>query len=101
MIVAVITIVVHDINKMVTMGLGFLMFLTPVVYAPTLQNAVVQKVIKWNPMTYLIGGARDVILYGRIENYSGYFYSCLLATVIFMFSWRLFFLSENKVAERL
>lgn len=101
MVVSVISVVVHDINKMVSMGLGFLMFLTPVIYAPKLQNVILQGVIKWNPMTYLIGSARDIIIYGRIENQGSYFYSCLLAAIIFMFSWRLFFLSENKVAEKL
>jgi lipopolysaccharide transport system permease protein len=101
MVVAVITVVVHDINKMVSVALGFLMFLTPIVYAQRFQNEMIQKVIVWNPMTYLIGNARDIILYGRFENLQEYFLSCLLAAVLFFFSWRLFFLSEHKVAEKL
>lgn len=101
MIIAVITVVVHDINKIVSMGLGFLMFLTPIIYTSRLQNPVIQKVIKWNPMTHLIGDTRDIILYGQIQDYRGYFYSSLLAIIIFIFSWRLFFLSEHKVAEKL
>lgn len=101
MVVAVITVVVHDINKMVTTALGFLMFFTPVVYGQNIPNRILQTVITWNPMTYLIGSARDIVLNGRIENQSAYLYSCLLAFIIFLFSWRLFFLSEIKVAEKL
>jgi hypothetical protein len=101
LVVAVITVVVQDINKMISAGLGFLMFLTPVIYAPKFENKIIQNVVKWNPMSYLIVGARDIILYGRIEYTAGYFYSCLLAIVVFMLSWRFFFLSEYKVAEKL
>jgi len=101
LVIAVITVVVQDFNKLVSAGLGFLMFLTPVIYAPKFQNKIIQNVVKWNPMSYLIVGARDIILYGRIENMAGYFYSCLLAIVVFMLSWRFFFLSEYKIAEKL
>ena len=101
MIVAVISVVAHDINKIVTVSLGFLMFLTPVIYAPKFQNKIVQIVLKWNPMSYLISTPRDVIFYGQIENPTGYFYSTLFSIVIFLLSWRFFFLSEHKVAEKL
>jgi ABC-type polysaccharide/polyol phosphate export permease len=101
MVVAVITVVVHDINRMVTVVLGFMMFLTPVVYAPQFKNELIQLVITWNPMTYLIGNARDILLNGRIVNIRAYSLSCLMAAALFLFSWRLFFLSEHKVAEKL
>lgn len=101
MVVAVIAVVVHDVNKIVSTALGFLMFLTPVVYTPDLQNKVIQDVIKWNPMTYLVGGARDVMLYGRIDDPRGYLISAVLAALVFLFSWRLFFIAEHKVAEKI
>ncbi len=101
MIVAVITVVVHDINRIVSMGLSFLMFLTPIVYGPGVRGELAQLVIELNPMTYLIGSARDTLLYGRIVNLEAYLLSCLLAASVFLVSWRLFFLSEHKVAEKL
>jgi len=101
MVVAVITVVAHDINKIVSMGLGFLMFLTPVIYTPKIQNELIQIIIRWNPLSYIITAARDVILFGRIENPIGYLLSSVFALLLFLFSWRLFFLSEYKVAEKL
>lgn len=101
MVVTVISVVAHDITKIVTTGLGFLMFLTPVIYAPKFDNEAIQLIIRWNPMSYLIGGAREIVFYGRIENPLGYFYSTLVSLVIFLLSWRFFFLSEHKVAEKL
>ncbi len=101
MVLAVISAVANDMEKAATAVMGFLMYLTPVIYAPDRQNALISAVIKWNPLAYLVGGARDVILYGRIENPGGYAVSTALAVMLFLFTWRLFYLSEHKVAERL
>jgi ABC-type polysaccharide/polyol phosphate export permease len=101
MVVTVTTVVAHDVSKIVTMGLGFLMFLTPVIYTPQVRNNFLQSVIRWNPLSYLIGGARDIVLWGRIPNFDGYVLSCSTGLAIFLLSWRLFFLSEYKVAEKL
>lgn len=101
MVVAVITVVAHDISRIVSMGLGFMMFLTPVIYTPKINNELIQIIIKWNPLSYLIGGTRDIILFGRIDNLYGYIISTSFSIIIFLFSWRLFFLSESKVAEKL
>jgi len=86
---------------LIPIRLGFLMFLTPVIYTPKIQNELIQIIIRWNPLSYIITAARDVILFGRIENPIGYLLSSVFALLLFLFSWRLFFLSEYKVAEKL
>jgi len=98
--VSVLAVVVHDVTKVVGTVLGFLMFLTPVIYAPDIQNEWLQRLIWWNPLTYLVCGARDLALHGRIDHLSGYTCALILTLVIFLFAWRLFFLSEQKVAEK-
>ena len=100
MLVAVLAVVVRDVSKMVATGLGLLMFVTPVIYAPDFQNETLQAVIWWNPLTYLVGGARDIVLYGRIDHPGGYAWATLFSTLVFFLFWRLFFLSEQKVAEK-
>jgi hypothetical protein len=40
------------------------------------------------------------VLQGRIAHPSGYAASVLLAASIFLAAWRLFFMSEQKVAEK-
>jgi lipopolysaccharide transport system permease protein len=101
MIVAVISSVAHDVEKAVTAFIGFLMYLTPVIYVPREQGEFIQAVIFWNPLAYLVGGARDVILYGTIGSPGGYAVSCFLSVLLFLLCWRWFFLSEFKVAEKL
>jgi ABC-type polysaccharide/polyol phosphate export permease len=100
MFVSVLAVVVRDVTKTVGAVLGLLMFLTPVIYAPGIQSEWLQRLIWWNPLTYLVGGARDLVLHGRIDHPSGYAGSVFLAVVMFLLSWRLFFLSEQKVAEK-
>ncbi len=101
MVISVFAVVVRDITRIVTSGLGLLFFVTPVIYAPQFQNPVIQRIIWWNPLTYLIGGARDIVLHGRLDHSVGYVISILLSGVVFLMGWRLFFLSEHKVAEKL
>lgn len=100
MAVSVFAVLVRDMSKTVTTLLGLAMFMTPVVYAAGVESAWLQRLIAWNPLTYLVGGARDVVLQGRIAHPSGYAVSVLLAASIFLAAWRLFFMSEQKVAEK-
>jgi lipopolysaccharide transport system permease protein len=101
LIFAMISIVAIDINRIVELGMGFLMYLTPVIYSGSIKNAYVQEIIKWNPLTYLVCSARDIIIYGRLYDPGGYFLCAALSLLLFMISWRLFFISENKIIERM
>jgi len=101
LIFAMISIVAVDINKMVELGLGFLMYLTPVIYSVSVKNALVQDIIRWNPLTYLVCSARDIIIYGKLYNTLGFFLCSTLSLILFMISWKLFFISENKIIERM
>jgi len=71
--------------------LGFLMFLTPVVYTPDAAKGLARYVVDWNPLTYLVCSARDVVLYGRLYNPGMYFLWAGIAVFLFLISWRLFY----------
>jgi lipopolysaccharide transport system permease protein len=101
LIIAVISIVAVEIQRMVDTAFGFLIFLTPVIYAPNLTNPFIQTVTRWNPLTYLISGARDLIVYGQINDWQLFVYSSIFSLVVFIFSWRLFYVSEEKVIEKM
>lgn len=100
MVVSVFAVLVRDMSKTITTVLGLAMFMTPVVYAADVESAWLQRLIAWNPLTYLVGGARDVVLEGGIAHPSEYAASVLLAASVFLAAWRLFFMSEQKVAEK-
>jgi lipopolysaccharide transport system permease protein len=101
LIFSMISIVAIDINRIIEMGMSLLMYLTPIIYSNKVNSTLVQEIIKWNPLTYLVCSARDIIIYGRLYNTAG-FYACSgLSLFLFMISWRLFFISEDKIIERM
>ncbi len=101
LVASVINVVSPDLNRGFNFIMGILMYLTPVIYSSKVENPILQKIMTYNPLTYLIGGFRDVIIYGKLEYLDRYLYASLLAFFVFMFSWRLFFVSEEKVIEKM
>jgi lipopolysaccharide transport system permease protein len=101
LVISVLSAVSSEIQKGFDIVLGLVIYITPVIYSPKYNNALLQKIIKWNPLTYLVGGVRDIVIYGRMDHVDRFLYSSLLAFVVFLFSWRLFFISEDKVIEKM
>ena len=101
LIVSVISSVATDVEKIVSILLGLVFFATPVIYAKSSMNPIFQKFVDWNPLTYLIGGVRDAIIYGKIEFLDRFLLVGLASLIFFMLSWRLFYVSEDKVIEKM
>ena len=101
LIASMISIVAVDINRTLNVGMGLLMWVTPVIYSNKIENPFVQAAIKWNPLTYLVCSCRDIVIYGRLYDVSGYFISAAVAFGLFLISWRLFFVSEHQIVERM
>jgi ABC-type polysaccharide/polyol phosphate export permease len=77
------------------------MWVTPIIYSDKVGNELVRTLIAWNPLTYLVCSARDIIIYGTLYNAGGYFLCAGLSALLFMISWRLFYISEDKIIERM
>ena len=101
LLVSMISIVAVDIGRVINMAMGLLMYAIPLIYSDKVNIQIVQKIIKWNPLTYLICSARDLIIYGRLYDITGYFLCTGLAILLFFLSWRLFYVSENTIIERM
>jgi len=87
--------IVHIASFLTTLFL----FLMPVLY-PAPQSGLFANLNLWNPLSHLIVGARDVFILGNLSNPSEYFYSVFFSLSVFLISWRIFFLSEHRIAER-
>lgn len=72
----------NDVGKIISVGLGFLMYITPVVYAIP-KDGIMKTVMELNPFTTLIVISRDVVL----GNSPAYLFNFLM---IFVFSMLLF-----------
>ena len=101
LIVSMISIVAVDLSKGINAVMGLLMYITPIIYSDKVKSLFVQTVAKWNPLTYLVCSCRDIIIYGRLFNTNGYLICTAISFVLFLISWRLFFVSEQKIIERM
>lgn len=101
LVVSMVEVVAIDLNKIINMGMGLLLWITPVIYSNKVESPVVQFFIKWNPLTYLVCSARDIIIYGRLYDTTGYFICAGASFILFLIAWRLFYVSEDKIIERM
>jgi lipopolysaccharide transport system permease protein len=99
--VSVFSVVAIDANLIVTTLMGLLMLVTPVIYSDRIPNELVQAIIQWNPLTYLVCSARDIIFYGTLYKPVGYFVCTGLSFLLFLISWRFFYVSEHRIVERI
>lgn len=91
--------VLRDVINMLNMLLMGIMLLTPVVY-PITGTSLLARLNLWNPFNYLINVPRDLIVNGQSGLLSGFFWSSVFAVVMFYLGWRLFYLAQTKIAER-
>jgi len=98
---SMISVVAVDISRIINMAMGLAMYITPVIYSDKVDNPLARSIIKWNPLTYLVCSCRDIIIYGELYGRVGYFICALLAFLLFMIAWRLFYVSEDRIIERM
>lgn len=62
-IVSSITVYFRDLQHFISIILQLLFYATPIVYAPNTIPESFQWILKYNPMTYIINGYRDIFYY--------------------------------------
>lgn len=101
LLLSMISVVAVDISRFVNHIMTFLIYTAPIVYSPNVDNAFLQAINKWNPLTYLVCSVRDTILFGRLYGSVEYGLAVLLSLMAFLFVWRAFYVNENKIIERM
>lgn len=72
-----------DIGKIITFGMQFLMYVTPVVYAIP-KTGIMKTIMTWNPITPIVLTARDLVV-GFTPVYLNYFLIVLAVSVPLLF----------------
>ncbi len=101
LIVALFSAVAIDTALLMTALMGLWLLITPVVYSDKIDNALLQLLTQWNPLTYLVCSAREIVVSGQLYHPVEYFICAAGAFLFFMIAWRLFYVSENKIIERM
>ena len=90
-----------DIAKIISMGLGFLMYATPVVYAIPKEEGIMKTVMELNPLTPLILTTRDIVV-GTPPEHLSYFIGLILVCIPLFFVGLLFYrISIPVIVERM
>jgi lipopolysaccharide transport system permease protein len=90
-----------DIEKGVVYLLNFWMFLTPVVYSADNKTGIVKLILTCNPMTYLHGCARDIIVFGSTGTPGAFAGLSLIALFLLLLSMKWFYVAEECVIEKM
>lgn len=99
--VAMLAVVAVDVGNMMQFGLGFLVYLIPVMYSDHVSKPLLAKAIAWNPLTYIVCSARDIVLHGKLYGPKGYAVSFILSFLAFLLSLRTFYVLEHRLVERI
>lgn len=92
--------VLRDIPNVIGLAITALLFLTPILF-PAPPATAFEVINQWNPLNFLVNGVRDLVLGGTMNALSGYLYSAIFAIAIFLLGWRVFYLAQTKIAERI
>ncbi len=101
LVVSMLSVVAFDLNRALGMVMGLLLYTTPIIYSDAIPNPVVQTLIRWNPLTYLVCSARDIIIYGKLYGPTGFTICTGVSFALFLISWRLFYVSEHQLIEKM
>ena len=89
-----------DVSKIISMGLGLLMYVTPVVYAIP-KEGVMKTIMELNPFTPLILTARDFVI-GKPPEYLFYYLGIVIVCIPLFFVALLFYrISIPVIVERM
>ena len=101
LVVSMVSVLSLDVDKVVQVILGLTLWITPIIYTEQAGSDLVRTIIAWNPLTYLVCSARDIIIHGTLYHTGGYILCASLSFLLFVISWRLFYISEDKIIERM
>jgi lipopolysaccharide transport system permease protein len=99
LLMSLINGVMRDVGQSVSYVLTFWMFLTPVLYPPASSGkmAVFQAI---NPISPFVIAAQDLATKGYLTRPDGYVIATTVSVVLFFLAWRVFHLTEPRIAER-
>jgi lipopolysaccharide transport system permease protein len=92
--------VLRDIVNMLNIVLMGIMLLTPIFY-PITGDSLLARANVWNPFNYLVNVPRDFIVRGHTEFLTEFFWVTAFSVIVFYTGWRLFYLAQTKIAERI
>jgi lipopolysaccharide transport system permease protein len=99
LVLSLFNALLRDVIHVVTVGVTFLLFVTPVLYADPGQG-LLSRFNTVNPMAIFVDAARELVLVGGLEDPGRFLWFTTAAVALFLVAWRLFNLVEPRMVER-
>jgi len=99
LILSLLAGIIRDVLYIVSYLTILLLFLVPALY-PAPHTGGLAVLNKWNPLSHLIVGCRDILISDGLSNPPGFLSAAMFSILIFLLSWRIFYISESRIAER-
>lgn len=98
-VLSLLNALLRDVIHVVTVGITFLLLVTPVLYADP-GSGILSTIARYNPMTTFVQAARDLVLHGGLSQPESFFWACLGSMTTLLLTWRLFTMVEPRMVER-
>jgi len=99
LVLSLFNALLRDVIHVVTIGVTFLLFMTPVLYADP-GHSLLSRLNSLNPMAIFVRTARDLVLNGTLEDPVRFFWFTVASVALLLISWRLFTIVEPRMVER-
>lgn len=99
-ILAVTNLFFRDVKYVYSVMITLWMFGSSVIYPMKVDNPKIQMILNLNPMTPILNSYRDVLLRGKLPDWNALGYSLIVAVVVFLIGWVVFYKLQYKFAEK-
>jgi ABC-type polysaccharide/polyol phosphate export permease len=99
LLLAMANLFYRDVKYLFELVLTVWMFLTAVLYPVSQVGGLMGTVMKWNPMTPIIEGYRDVLLRGHAPDPSSFLITTGASALFLVIAWVVFHRAEYEFAE--
>ena len=102
LMLSILNAVVRDFGTLLSIGMTFLLFLTPVLYVRP-EAGILAILSVYNPLYYLVSVPRDLVLGSSVTaaGWTGFLFSSILSTILFVVCLVAFHQAEARIAERI
>ena len=98
---SLIEVVFHDLFLLFKRSLRLLMYITPIIYSKNVNSDILQTIMKYNPLNYLISVPRELLTGNEVTDMSSYWISGAIALLIFLVVMQIYYHTVNKVIEKI
>lgn len=96
---SLISVLFRDVGNIINLVFSGILLCSPILY-PLHEGSFLARINHWNPLNYLINVPRDLLLKGQTADLQPFLIASMLSLLLFLLCWRLFYLAQTKIAER-